>query len=489
MDWVFSTLASLQPAEGLLEQAQRVVMSDEQRLGDCFVAARRERVLPQVVANLAEAPWTQKPQALIDAETYVRARSEWAGRLHDACGAVVGAIGPQRCLLVKGLAVARYYPRGKLREFNDADIVLPNPNDVWAAVRILRDEGYKVGKLRIALRSDGHFHGIMPCRRSFEGRFGGYALPGLGMDIHFGGFPCLDQELFGFLPGDAATDLILGGVRCNALKPSPSIVLLASHTVRQGYIRVRELNDLRVLAARAGPEDWFHIWARARSERLETTLRLILGLAGVPTHDSPGTWWGHLLAQHLLDPGTPDRNVHGGRRLVWSRFLQLHHLARRFADREGGLRAVPRVLHAVLPLLAAGRSYPIRKVATLARLVPGAPPCVYAVMPVEGVGDLPMIAARARASGMALQPLGDDALLVDPGREGEVLAAPGCVFRQSGYFGGVAPEGWKAARHTLTALQVPLHGTGMEVSSSVPPTPTLRERGEPRADRVGLNRV
>ena len=489
IDWVFGVLASLQPPKGLLEQAQRVVIGDEERLGRCFTAARRERVLPQVVANLADAPWRQKPQGLVDAERYVHARCEWTDRMHDACGLVVKAIGPRRCILVKGLAVARYYPKENFREFNDADIVLPDPNDVWATIGVLRAEGYKIGKLRIALRNDGHFHGIMPCRRSFEGRVGGYAVPGLGMDIHFGGFPCLDQGLLPFRAGDTAHDLTLADVRCNALTPTASILLLASHTIRQGYVRVRELNDLRVLAALIGSEDWPFLWARAAAESVDTTLRLVLALAGIIGDDSRGTWWKRLVGGHLLDPGSPDKTVHGGRRLLWSRLLQLHHLSRRFAAREGVLRAVPHVLRAVVPLLSTGRSYAIRRVATISRLMPGAPPCVYAMMPVEGLAEMPQIAANAAQSGLELQRLGNVALLIDPGHEGEVLAAPGCVFRQSGYFGEVPAEGWEAARRTLTALQMRFPGSSPTVSENHTSAPTGRERGNPNADRARLNSV
>jgi hypothetical protein len=454
MDETFWTLAAICPSDARLEEARRRVLGDDRLLRDCLAAARRERVLPQVVGHLLEGAPRVRPPVLCDAERYVAARRDWVRRLEEISGQVVAAIGVERCVVVKGLSVARLYPAGQWREFNDADLVLPDPDDLWSAVRVLRQLGFAIGKVRLALRADGHFHGIMPCRRPFEGKVGGYPVPGLGVDIHFGGFPCLDQGLLQLQAEDVRTELELGGVRCHVPTPEASILLLALHTIRQGYLRVRELNDLAVLSVLVPPTRWARLWSRAAAEGVDTTLRCLLALLPVSGEGRPAPWWTRLVARRLLDPGWPDRRVHGGRRLLWSRLLQVHHLACRARAQDGPVWAWLQALGALPPLLAYGRSYAIGGAARPVPLVPGGLPRVFAPIADTAAVDPAQLAVRARAQGVELQFVGRRALLCRPGQNGEVLAAPGCAFCRAGYFGNVDPDDLAAARCTLAALGV-----------------------------------
>ncbi|GHD22000.1 nucleotidyltransferase family protein [Streptomyces galbus] len=115
-------------------------------------AARRDHRLAATVCSLAAAEGHRMGTlgtALLDVE---RARRDE----HERLVALVRREGPADVL--KGTALQAYYPPGVLRTSRDVDLLVPDEDDLWAAVAAVARER-PVDEARVSmLESDGHRH-------------------------------------------------------------------------------------------------------------------------------------------------------------------------------------------------------------------------------------------------------------------------------------------------------------------------------------------
>lgn len=419
-------MGGLSAPEGALGSATSALSSKGEAIRSSLLEViRRERVLPQIVDNArrcaALAAWLggELPGLVAEADH----RRTIIGELREECDTFVGNVGRDKCVIVKGLCVEKWYPSSAPRDFGDFDVVLPDGDDVWDALRVAAEMGFKIEKVRVSLGGDGQLHGIAPAHK--------YARAGRGWvscDIHFGGFPSIGGSVVTFEPGEVEVVLGVSGRTQRHTTPTGALIVLAAHTIRQGYARLRELNDMRTIWNLMSRDEREHVMRRATKDGFGNILDALCGARCSPA--------ARVVGALLLSGGAADKRVHGGRRVGLARVVQVLHLAAQY-EREGRPGRAWRLWQEGRALWRYGRTYEVWNDVRLRTLKPGGAPVVFAML--ESVPSCMSERAWMNVvegrTGVDVARVGARAVLINPGRFGEVLVTPGGTFVQAAHDG------------------------------------------------------
>lgn len=330
---------------------------DQPEADQLLQAAQFHRVAPQVSANFSElGSISQRTLAASELLTRLSSRAEElrlrAVRHRDELHAISGELGSQLVTL-KGFAVESHYPPSSgARHATDVDLFI-REHDLWSVVDYLRERGYRGYRIRIGNyrpyrdRESPRFYGICPMERD-----GPRGL--LRMDLHFGAFPACGYGLVD-LP---STCLMAQGPITVANRPR-SILIMMAHIVRQGFIRLRDLNDVMLtLKSDQTPLDGveddlerYHLLPLWRSVK-ELTAWLYHSPDAPNPSDLSSAAHDLLFARHRADESFAD-----GVRLTTARRIQRRYLAdlhrELFAPPTAGIRTAA----ATLGLYRSGRAY------------------------------------------------------------------------------------------------------------------------------------
>jgi len=183
--------------------------------------------------------------------------------------------------LMKGFDVRRHYPRPELRHRGDLDVHFPTTTAAARFIRSLRADGWSWWAEALPwLQWEGQGMPLGQC--ALECRLDPFTT---GADVHIGAYAV----------GRGATLPLVGfeqttydGVVVDGLVPETSIALTAAHAVAHGHLRMKDVNDVAMIA-RARAVDWASAVALCRAAGVDGALRQLLhwaaaeyGPAGVP---------------------------------------------------------------------------------------------------------------------------------------------------------------------------------------------------------------
>lgn len=263
--------------------------------------------------------------------------------------------------VIKGFALERNYPStAGCRHATDADLFIKE-SQTWRVIDFLLERGYTVQKVRIGdyrlnRARDGFpkFYGICPVSKETDAGL-------IRLDLHFGAFPSCGYGLIRIDEDDIET---VGGIR--RPKPQRSLVILLAHIMRQGFCRLRDINDVYVLVRGWSAATIAEVRADAEANRLD---RLFDNLLELVSWLYPRSTAGRASKPHGLEH-VPDsarvllfvRTVQqpkftDGVRVLSLRYLQVDYLLRLYRSLFGTLAGVPRALAAASQLYRSGRAY------------------------------------------------------------------------------------------------------------------------------------
>ena len=262
---------------------------------------------------------------------------------------------------LKGVALARYYDTSiGARQIGDADILV-SPPDAWRMFEYLALEGYDFRRIRFgsyrAYLSDGRhprYYGVCPVVKRFpEGRF--------HVDVHVGAFPACGHGLVAVDEADSLEDS--DGIRFPTTEKS--LVICMAHAIRQGFCRLRDINDLYLLARSLNGEQAAGALAEVRRGYLLPLLRSMLRIVGcvyqtdlpfarAADAQGPMRWWDREL---LFGYRRNADNYADGVRILWSRSWQLRYLAALETELFGPVAGSLRAAAGAALLFKTGRPY------------------------------------------------------------------------------------------------------------------------------------
>ncbi len=401
------------------------------------------RVQPQLHANLeAIGPELGEPAARAAAAAIVAALAPRVAAIASgvaACRAeferaVAARVAPLTA--IKGLAVSGLYNgRSGPRELADVDAWVP-AEDFWPLVAHQVDAGYAITKVRFG---DYRLHRGDPAYPSAYGiclLVLGDGDDAIGIDVHFGAFPACGDGLVLLGPADIERN---GGLARS--RPEKALQILLAHGVRQGFCRLRDVNDFHLLTAAVGPE-MAQVTRAARGLQLTPMLaamarleRLIYADDGVPDPSRMRV----VDRQLLLGPRIADSRFLDDLRLGYSRLWQVRYLIDLYVAHLGWLRGIARALWEAPQLFRTGRPYrtwDARRVGGIGereRFV--LRPFVRVRQPIEpsrltaAVAELGLTTTFVPRLGLTV---------VNPGADDEIVISEGFINAQTDYDGTTA---------------------------------------------------
>ncbi|MEU4773173.1 nucleotidyltransferase family protein [Micromonospora sp. NPDC023644] len=192
--------------------------------------------------------------------------------------------------VIKGLALARYYPDPALRHRGDVDLWFEEATDALALVDRLWAEGdgwhWDTHELPWLKWDGDRAYGQFKLRREVPG-----ARTSVRVDVHFGGYSVGHlglMPLTGFVTGS------VDGVEIRVPTPETDLAILVGHATGDAYTSLKDLNDLAVIAA-TREVDWPRVYDACRTVAVEpvldgliTLVRERTGGAGLPEHRRSG---------------------------------------------------------------------------------------------------------------------------------------------------------------------------------------------------------
>jgi hypothetical protein len=375
-------------------------------------------------------------------ESFVRNLADWTGGVP-----VVG---------LKGIVLRDYYQHSA-RQLNDIDILIDRDR-LWPLLDALYSRGFSAEKVRFGRYPSSPVGAVGICPTN-----GDYAGGKVYLDIHFGAFPSLGEGLIRVNTGEN-----YGNVSPGFLRPTPEalVLVLVAHVMRQGFCRLRDLNDIGLILAQAGIDQGHLYQALARSHLLEIfevlvrLLRWVYPSRPVPQWpsgiDRPPSAWERTL---LLGRRTRNRRFTDGVTFTASRVWQIRYIWRLYGANGGWMSTALRTMKAAAFLLASGRPYRVWKVPTQPLAIAQhfvLSPLASSLAPF----DEQRLREYARTVGARL--VWDQECqfaVLNPGGPNEFVLAGNLVLSQCGYDGTLTPDPVRQA-----ALQRLLEALGQEWS-------------------------
>lgn len=358
----------------LLEEVGRVVPSDAGRTSQLFTALTPQdaaeflelvtfhRVSPQVHTNLKKTlSDPTDPHHVLDRVAELAAKYERVLGIHERRVRDLAIHSGIDIVPIKGMALSRYYDgETGCRHISDADVLVAQ-RDAWSLIEYLPLHEYKIEKIRFgryqAFSTDSampRYCGICPAAKDFpEGKF--------DLDLHFGAFPACG---YGLIPiEEHATVKDADGVTWPTAQKS--LVINLAHVIRQGFCRLRDVNDLYLLARSIDGESAAAVIDEVRARHLLPLLRSMLricryiyktDLVLATAADASGPM---RRPDHELLFGRRDRaeGYADDVRLIWSRGWQVRYLIALYAELFGTMRGISRAVPDALQLFRSGRPY------------------------------------------------------------------------------------------------------------------------------------
>lgn len=333
---------------------------------------------------------------------------------------------------IKGVSMEQFYVHS-LREPGDLDVFVKD-DDLFRLLSCLVKNGFRFSKVRFSKARplyedawEGYF-GICTA-------FGPDGWQGVEVDIHFGAFPACGPGYVSIRPEDGHG--CVDGRRL--LSPTKSILVSLAHIARQGFVRMRDVNDFH-LASKCVDFSEDEVAAGIEHYGLRSTMEAVAPLVcGCYGGDSHPVWStegrvSSILSRALLTQRMVRSRRHtdgmafGPGRLVQLGYLQENYRRHYSIWRRGGY-----AVRDSLGLLVAGRPYRVW------RRVPRAPVEKQERFVLTPVGSysIPNVAEHRTGEpgfdGPWLPGLG--LRVVDPGHRREFLVSDDLVFVRASYRG------------------------------------------------------
>jgi len=320
------------------------------------------KVAPQVHLNLSRSAGDQPTGAyLLQKLTSEAQHSERFLARHREKLEELAARSGISFTAIKGTATAGLYgAETGCRQIADADIVISWQN-AWRMFEYLALSEHKFLKIRFgsshAHRSDDTYppyYGVCPAMRQLpEGKF--------FLDVHFGAFPACGHGLISLEEGDTVADP--SGVRRPTAQKS--LIIILAHAIRQGFCRLRDINDLYLLARSMEGEQADGLLAEARRTHLFPLLRSMLRITctvygtDLAVANAAGVQGRMRWADRELLLG---RRQHAmgyieDVRMLWSRSWQLRYLTALHGELSGPAGGILRAAVDAPLLFRTGRPY------------------------------------------------------------------------------------------------------------------------------------
>jgi hypothetical protein len=274
------------------------------------------RVYTAAERSLAEVTWPGADVVLARLRQLGTDEAERRRRARPHVLAILRAAGRFRVRVIKGMALRELYPEPALRHEGDLDVHVPAWPDALALAEWLRQSGWCWDTQEfpwLKWTDHGHIYGqlslVLPGNRNAFAR----------ADVHIGPFSVGHCGLLP-MPGWQQGEVL--GVPVTVPDRETSIALLVAHSVNDGIVSMKDLNDLHLLlSGRAGP-DWASVEELCRSfGGLAALAQLLATLAATypGEHDGGGSVPGYLAFGSETPDGRADRFAHLARQDELSR--------------------------------------------------------------------------------------------------------------------------------------------------------------------------
>lgn len=422
-----------------------------------------QRVTPQVYHNLQ----TLKAQGFIapflepflsQIQTVLEEKKEYICLLLtdlEAFAEAAGRTGTQ-FMAVKGTCFQQLYPNESFRDMWDIDLVI-SQETVWNGIDAFR----QIQHLPKRIRLESYPYSKLKLGQVTEGTFGIAEMLDLDgdpryypFDLHLGGFPGCGDGLLELNLWKRAIPLKVGNQEILMPSLEDCILIICSHTSRHGYAKLRDLNDIHVCLRHAADDfDWDYLFHFSGKNSLQA---ILCGLLDRLRNDSevevPKDTLSSLkpkgfeifTSKTLFLAGKANPNFHGGRQLIFGRFLQASFLYNYYRERTGFFTALKETVSALYFLFQSGRPYRlwkqrcIRSFHSDRRLV---------MIPIEASKDkacwqierihLQKIESFALKSGIPVEWISNEIIVWNVGHPNELIFTPEGIYTQSAYNGNI----------------------------------------------------
>ena len=185
-------------------------------------------------------------------------------------------------MLIKGATLVPYYRPGTDRNIFDIDVLLPDLATSLRFVKVLKEEGYSIEKIRLAhlqrfQTTDfnqflDQIVGIIMTSREGTNTDEGFSA---FFDICIGAFPGYNNWVLDCPIWERASiDPRFPGF----LAPSPedSLLILLAHALRHGRLSIRDINDLYAVFSNEPYFDWGYFLEQVKKNKLKPFASLLL---------------------------------------------------------------------------------------------------------------------------------------------------------------------------------------------------------------------
>jgi len=340
--------------------------------------------------------------------------------------------------VLKGMHIKDLYDaESGQRELADADLFVPT-EDLWVLLSQLIRRGYSVSKLRFGrykiFKGNPKYPsacGICPTSSERDDR-------PVEFDIHFGGFPACGEGLITISEDDLIQH---GDVRF--LRIEKAIAVSLAHIARQGYCRLRDVNDLFLLLRQPGL-DLDSLTKEIQSAYLGSLFKAMLRIIAACYPEQPFyvpelrpngklKFIDKLL---LFERRKEARGFADDVKFYGSRSWQIDYLTRMYVRELGVVEGVARTLRNSVYLFQTGRAHETWTSRRIGGIGYAERFVLYPLLHFQdevGFSDLERYATKHNYSLERVREL--ELVILNPGSQEELVIAPGLLLAQSNYAG------------------------------------------------------
>jgi len=351
--------------------------------------------------------------------------------LHKALHSINGI-----CIVgLKGIAVERHYGQSP-RQSNDIDILVSREN-IFLLLSKLVENGYSIVKIRFVLPE------LYKDKIGYPTSYGicqtiiSTPTESASLDIHFGGFPACGEGVIVFGEDDVELNDVLSYPTREA-----NILISMAHIIRQGFCRMRDINDLYRLLG-SGELNTAGLAERLKQEHLSAIFESMLKLVrwcypglDIPMQSVTVEKPSYIDRLLLLENKPSIAAFTDGVAVKISRIWQIKYLRDLYQENTTYQKAMPRLIKNSLSLFKSGRPYRIWNSSNLPNIEKSQrivlKPLIWFENPLS---DFCITSFVSKINGTCVKHIELDAIIVQFRENEQVVITPSFVLCQCAYNG------------------------------------------------------
>lgn len=399
------------------------------------------RVVPQVIHNMTRLSLThgsavaKQAQIVSRLAPWLDKNARAIGRHERAITELAALRDAPRLIAIKGLAFNRYYATSK-RHFLDVDFFVACGH-FWELFSFLLKHGFRTKKVRFGRyktyrerRDFPDYYGICPMAREYsDGK--------VYFDIHLGAFPACGEGLVRVDDHELLAEQDVWIPRAEKM-----IVISCAHAVRQGFCRLRDINDLYALLQTPGL-DWDQLNRSLKNYKLDEIFaamrRLMLACYPVSRDSSAQTVPSTMTFDDralLLEQRTKAQEFTDNVRFLYSRLWQVRYLYKINIQNRGCIPGLIETAVGSTHLFRTGRPYQTWQSRQVGNLPDAERFVMYPIACTPDAIDADLLSSFAIDRGYSFQTIRKLGMhVINHGKEDELIVRDGIFLVQCNYAG------------------------------------------------------